>query len=146
MSLTNPPPEVTAFRDMLLACSGVTTTLGIDTTKIHYPTATIDPDAGTASALPLFVLGSVPGVRTQYATQTLGLPSGDIVATLYASGSSAGALATVLRTIAGQLMALSTGLAITTIAIDDPSDPTPGMREDDPITCCTMTISHGIQP
>ena len=145
MSLTSAPPEVTALRDMLLACAGVTA-LGIDTNRIHYPTATIDPDAGTASALPLFVLGSVPGNRTQYATQTIGLPSGDIVATLYVSGTNAGTLATALRTIAGQLMALSTGLAITAIAIDDPSDPTPGMREDAPITCCTMTISHGIQP
>lgn len=150
MSLTNPPPEVTAFRDMLLACAGVTsaapTGLGIATGQIHYPLATIDPDVGTADTLPLIVIGSVPGTRAQYATQTVGLPSGEIVATVYATGSSAGTLATSLRTIAGQLMALPTGLAITSINIDDPSDPTPGQRNDKPITSCTITASWGIQP
>jgi hypothetical protein len=141
---TNAPSEIVTLGDMILLCPEASR-IGLDNTRLYFPSATIDPDAGSASSLPLIVLAGSPLTRTQYATQTLGLPAGEITATLYGL-ADAGKLANHVRTLAGELLTRPAGLPITAISIEDPTDPLPGMRADNPVYSATITITWGLQP
>lgn len=110
MSLSNPPPAVTALRDMLLLCASVTS-YGIDTVKIWYPEATATPDAGTAVTLPYLVVAEPSSARTRYADGAGGLPSGLLTATVYAVDTIEN-LETLGRAIEKELQELQVGLYI----------------------------------
>lgn len=106
MSLTNPPPAVTAIRDMLLACSSVTGA-GITTDKIWYPSAVAESDDATAvDAMPRVVLGEEDFTRNRYAEGARGLAAGSLVINIQAELGT-GALETLARSICDDLELLS---------------------------------------
>jgi hypothetical protein len=143
MSLDNPPAFITGARDMLLACAKLTA-LGVATGNIHYPAASIDPEAGTADTLPCIVL-SGQQARDTYAAGAAGLPSGTVTATLYRSAQDRGTLETDAATICAEMMALATGLPITSATYDDAQDPSAGMRANGlSVYSVTMTFDWGI--
>lgn len=106
MSLTNPPPAVTAVRDMLLACSSVTGA-GITTAKIWYPNAVAgSDDATTVDALPRIVLAEEDRSIIRYAEGARGLPQGTLLVTLQID-TDTGTLETLARSVADDLELLS---------------------------------------
>jgi hypothetical protein len=150
MTLANPPPAVTAARDMLLACASLTAA-GVTTSSIHYPTAAIAPDAGTPDGLPCVLLAETSSTRNKYAEiGVAGLPGGTLTATIYAS-LTAGEIETLGRAVAAELLQQSTGLPLTDVSADLCSDPETG-NDAEAVTlpaashrAMTITINYGLR-
>ena len=126
----NPPPEVTALRDMLVASSTWSTLAGgAATSSIHYPDFAAG-DSTTPDALPLIVIEptmdsidiSAPGIL---------LPDGTLTAILHMAESSASQATTIEKTaraIAYDVAAVQAGLPLTGIKVAMSSKPRPEIR------------------
>jgi hypothetical protein len=153
MSLTNPPPAVTALRDMLLACTSVTGA-GIATGNIWYPSAVAESDDATAvDALPRAIIGEESFTRSRYAEGARGIPSGTLGVVLQVD-TDVGTIETLARSIVDDLELLShsqglanvrctVGLAAepdkAQIAADDTSGDTSAK-----FATITMTVDYGL--
>lgn len=153
MTLLNPPPAVTAIRDMLLACSSITGA-GITTTSIWYPTAVAESDDATpVDALPRIIVAEDSFTRVRYAEGARGLPTGSLSIVLCVD-TDAGTLETLGRAVCGDLEFLSQtqGLANLTASVGMASDPDAAQIAADDTTgdtasrFCTITItaSYGL--
>lgn len=150
MSLTNPPPAVTALRDMLLACSSVTGA-SITTNSIDYPTNAINTESGTPEALPRILLAETDSERARYAEiGVIGLPAGTLIATIQAD-LTAGEIETLARSVASDLTGLASGLFLSSVSVGLCSDPATGMEGEERDTAgashrtITLTITHGLR-
>jgi hypothetical protein len=151
MSLTNPPPAVTALRDMLLACSSVTGAT-IATANIYYPSAVAESDdATTPAAMPRMVLGEESNTRTRYAEGARGLPQGALTAVLQ-NDADVGTLETLARSICDdlELLSHSQGLANVRATVGLASEPDAGQRAADEtdtsakFASITIAIEYGL--
>lgn len=135
MSLTNPPPAVTALRDMLLACSSVTGA-GVTTDTIWYPSAVAESDDATAaSALPRIIIGEETFTRSRYAEGARGIPGGTLGIVVHAD-TDVGTIETLARSIADdlELLSHSQGLANVRCTVGLAAEPDNAQRAADDTT------------
>lgn len=150
MSWSNPPPAVDALRTQILACAEATAA-SIASGNIHYPAATLAPDAGSADSLPAVVLAETSHTRTRYAeVGVTPLPGGELTMTIHRD-TDAGTLETSARAFASQLPAVVAGLPISGISVGLCSDPSEGMTavDDGGVAAAsyrsiTLTITYGL--
>lgn len=150
MSYSNPPAAVDALQVMILACAEATAA-GISSGNIHYPAATLAPDAGTPDTLPAVVLAEESHVRTKYAEVGVApLSSGTLSMTIHRD-TDAGTLEKSGRAFALQLMQIVTGLPISNITVGLCSDATEGQTavDDGGVTSAqfrsiTLSITYGL--
>lgn len=151
MSLTNPPPAVTALRDMLLACSSVTGA-GMSTGDLYYPSAVAEADdATTPAAMPRMILGEDSYSRTRYAEGARGLPTGNLSAVLQ-NDTDVGTLETLARAIADdlELLSHSQGLANVRCNVGLASEPDAAQRaaeetdDSSRFASITITVEYGL--
>jgi hypothetical protein len=151
MSLANPPPAVTAIRDMLLACTSVTGA-GIATANIHYPSAVAESDdATTPAAMPRIILAESDYTKNRYAEGASGLPQGSL-AIIIQNDTDAGTLETLARAICDDLefLSQSSGLANLKCSTSLASEPDSAQRAADEtetsakFASITITADYGL--
>lgn len=153
MTLVSPPDSITAFRDMMLACSSVTGA-GLTTGKIWYPSAVAESDDATAvDALPRAILAEEDYTRSRYAEGARGLPGGRISCTVSAAVAT-GVLEALARSIIDdmELLSHSQGLPNLKGSTGLASEPTPGQRAaadgsthtDAEFSTISMTFDYGL--
>lgn len=152
MAWTTPiPPAVSAFRDMLVACSSAVS-FGLVQARFHYPKASMH-GAGAATR-PHAEIDETNSVRERYAEAgVLGNPSGTLFCTIHAE-SSISTLEELARNLCSELVSQSTGLPIRSCNAGRASDPTPGQRAADATTAdnvaefrsITITVEWGLSP
>lgn len=124
MVWTNPPTEVTNFRDALIATTTIGTTLGIAAAAVHYPYA--DP---TSDTMPLIVIDAsdLEGQRDDVGGSIL---VGKFEATiLFANSLDVGTIEGYRYHIARELVEwMSENLAITRTRVSRAQLPSPGMQ------------------
>ena len=132
MSLTNPPPAVTALRDMIIACASAIAA-GIVTARVWYPAAVAESDDATASAaMPRVILGEESYTRNRYAEGARGLPQGTLTAVIQ-NDTDVGTLETLARALCDDLEFLShsQGLANVRCNVGLAAEPDAGQRAAD---------------
>lgn len=151
MSLTNPPPAVTAMHDMLLLCSSVTGA-GIGTSNIWYPAAVAESDDATSPAtMPRIILGETDYTKNRYAEGARGLPQGSLSVVLQ-NDTDAGTLETLARSICDDLeyLSQSSGLANLRCSTTLASEPDSAQRAADEtetsakFASITITAEYGL--
>jgi hypothetical protein len=147
MSFTNPPPDVTALRDMLLACPSI----AVASSAMHYPDAPV-AGAGTLVTGPFWVLTSTETRRAPFAEAGVrGLAAGSLVASYYATGD-AGTLETYARLIEYELTGV-VGLPNLGVSVGLASDPSQAARAADSdgepgasLRQIQLLITYGLNP
>jgi hypothetical protein len=124
MVWTNPPLLVTNFRDLLLACPTIGTTLGIVAAGVHYPSA--DP---TSDTLPCLVIdpGDLEGERSTVGGSVV---IADMEATLLLPNAlDVGTIEGYRYSIARELVEWTTeALAVIRSRVSRAQLPSPGMQ------------------
>jgi len=135
---------------MILACAEASAA-SIASGNIHYPAATLAPDAGSADSLPAVVLAETDQTRTRYAELGVApLFSGTLSMTIHRD-TDPGTLEISARAFAAQLQQVIAGLPLNTVSVGLCSDPTEGMAavDDGGATAAsyrsiTLTINYGL--
>lgn len=124
MVWTNPPTEVTAFRDAMIATTTIGTTIGVSSGNVHYPYA--DP---TTATLPAIVIDTadLEGRRADVGGSML---AGKFEATiLFADSVDLGTIEQYRYAIARELVEwTSESLAIERVRLSRCLLPTPGQQ------------------
>jgi hypothetical protein len=153
MSLTNPPPAITALSAMLAACSSATTA-GMTAANHWYPSAVAESDdTTTATPLPRMILGEESYTRNRYAEGARGIPQGSLTIVLHVD-TDVGTIEVLARAIADDLEYLSqtTGLPNVRCQTGLAAEPDPGQRAADEttgdtsakFTSITITADYGL--
>lgn len=141
----SPPVSVEVFRDMILACPAATA-ISLTVDSCHYPSAAIDPDAGSADTMPLAVFASETERSEPYAAGAGGLFGGTVSSAFHFSAgtSTVGGVESFCRNLVRQLSSLTTGLPLRSISTTVASDPTGGGRTQTAYIVGVVTAEWGL--
>jgi hypothetical protein len=152
MSLTNPPPAVTAFADMLIACSSVSAFGITSTSAAWYPSVDNVSTSSTSAAKPYVVIEESTHTRTRFAeagaTSTFG---GELKATFVSDSKTTGEMEILGRAVVGELLALSTGLPLRSASAELSGEPDGAIRAADETDTAAsyisidVTVSYGLE-
>ena len=133
MTLTNPPPVVTAISDKLKACDEWD-----DSWEVYYPSTSPDVD------LPLAVIEPTSTTHEQLAAGASGIRSGSARIIIILPGTySIGEAETLAHTLCDEIAENPVGLWISMASFELSSEPDQGDQEGATITA-TIDITHGL--
>jgi hypothetical protein len=143
MVYVDPPDDVAALRDMLVACDD-----SVAAGAIHYPEAAFAPQAGTADDLPAYVIRRIDYSRDSYASGGVSLPGGQLQVELAypADTYTIGDVDEVADSLAADLLEQATGLPIVSVGVDHASSQTAAMDAEGTASAifATITIDWGL--
>ena len=117
MALTNPPPAVQAYADMLNACAAWTALSG----EIWYPSVALGDSVGAETTD--FIIIEDPEFLPRAMAPGIFIDGGRLVAQLFVYSADASAIEKTAREIAGQLKTQVAGLPIREVLVGMAGEP-----------------------